>query len=127
PRAEAAPAAAATRVVTAGGKEERLAMASDEPNVWYVRRSAAEGDFDYRVEAGGAVSDSHHVTVVEPVTLGSARITVKPPAYAARGRDQDPPVEGLGELAALEHRSLTFDLRFVPPPETALLEVTPAR
>ncbi|HKB05314.1 MAG TPA: hypothetical protein VKD90_24030, partial [Gemmataceae bacterium] len=55
---------AATLIVSANGKDERLAMSSDEPSVWYVKRPAAEGDFDYRVEAGGAVSDTHHVTVV---------------------------------------------------------------
>src|SRR5262245_35743345 len=115
----------ATLVVTANGKEERLAMTSDEANVWYARRPAAEADFDYRVEAGGAISDSHHVFVVEPITLGSAHVTVKAPAYAADGRD-DQRVEGLGELAALEHSTITFDLRFVPRPSSAVLEFAPA-
>ena len=112
----------ATLVVTANGKEERLAMATDEPTVWHLRRPAAEADFDYRVEAGGAVSESHHVTVVEPITLASAHVAVQPPAYAAQGREQDQRIEGLGELAALEHSSITFDLRFVPKPASATLE-----
>ena len=116
---------AATLVVSANGKEERLPMSCDEANVWYAHRAAAEADFDYRVEAGGAVSDTHHVFVVEPITLGSARVTVHLPDYAAQGRDPEPPVEGLGELAALEHSTIAFDLRFVPKPVSAVLEFTP--
>src|SRR5262249_50020668 len=114
----------ATLVVTANGKEERLAMATDEANVWYTRRPAAETDFDYRVESGGATSDTHHVAGVEPITLGSANGTTKSPDYAAQGRDE-PPVEGLGELAALQHSTITFDLRFVPKPLSAVLEFAP--
>ncbi len=114
----------ATLLITENGKEERLAMASDEANVWYYRRPAATDDFDYRIEAGGAVSESHHVAVVEPITLGAAHITIKPPAYAAAGHDQDLPIEGLGELVALEHSTITFDLRFVPKPASAILEFT---
>jgi hypothetical protein len=112
----------ATLIVSAKGNEERIAMASDETNVWSYRRSATTEDFDYRIEAGGAESESHHVTVVEPITLGSAHITIKPPAYAAQGREQEPPIEGLGELVALEHSTITFDLRFVPRPASATLE-----
>jgi hypothetical protein len=112
----------ATLILTANGKEERLAMASAEPNVYHLRRPAAEGDFDYRIEAGGAVSESHHVTVVEPITLGSARVEVKPPAYATQGREQDPAIEGLGELSALEHSTIVFNLKFVPTPASAQLE-----
>ena len=85
---------AATLIVTANGKEERLAMTADEANVWFARRPAAEGDFDYRIEAGGAVSETHHVTVVEPITLASARVTVKPPAYAAHGPRAGPASRG---------------------------------
>src|SRR5262245_27514036 len=116
---------AATLVVTANAREERLAMAADEPNVWHARRPAAEADFDYRVEAGGAASETYHVTVVEPVTLASARVSVKPPAYAAHGRDAEIAVEGLGELSALEHSTVTFDLRYAPRPSAAVLEFAP--
>lgn len=114
--------AAATLVVSTNGAEERLAMATDESNVWYYRRPAATDDFDYRIEAGGAVSESHHVTVVEPITLSAAHITVKPPSYATAGHEQDQPIDGLGELVALEHSTITFDLRFVPKPASAILE-----
>jgi hypothetical protein len=112
----------ATLVVSANGAEERLAMASDETNVWYYRRPAATEDFDYRIEAGDGVSETHHVTVVDPITLGAAHITIKPPAYAAAGHEHDPPIEGLGELVALEHSTIAFDLRFVPKPTSAILE-----
>lgn len=115
----------ATLVVSANGKEERLAMTAEDGNVWFARRPTAEADFDYRVEAGGATSDTHHVTVVEPITLAAAHVTVNPPAYATQGRDQDPPVEGLGELTALEHSTIVFDLRFVPRPKLAVMEFTP--
>ena len=124
-KADAQLPTAATLVVTANGKEERIAMASDEANVWYTRRPAVEADFDYRVEAGGAVSDNHHVIVVEPITLGAAHVTVQPPAYAVQGREEQP-VEGLGELVALEHSTIAFDLRFVPKPASAVLEFAPA-
>ncbi|HVK13924.1 MAG TPA: hypothetical protein VM597_34600, partial [Gemmataceae bacterium] len=116
--------ASAVAIVTANGKDERVAMTADEPNVWHLKRPAADGDFDYRIEAGGAVSEAHHVTVVEPVTLAAARVTVKPPAYAAQGRDGEAAVEGLGELSALQHSTVTFDLRFHPRPVTAALEFT---
>jgi hypothetical protein len=115
----------ATLVLTANGKEERVAMSADEPNVWHARRPAAEADFDYRVEAGGAVSETHHVSVVDPVTLASARVSVKPPAYAARPGEPDATIEGLGELAALEHSSIAFDLKFAPRPVMAVLEFAP--
>jgi hypothetical protein len=115
----------AALIIMENGKEERLPMAAQEGNVWFTRRPAAAADFDYRVETGGAVSDTHHVTVVEPITLAAAHVIVKPPAYAAMGRDQDPPVEGLGELTALEHSTITFDLKFVPRPKLAVLEFTP--
>lgn len=112
----------ATLIVTANGKDERIAMNSDEANVFYLRRPAAENDFDYKVEAGGAISENHHVTVVDPITLSSARVIVKPPAYAAHGREPELPIEGLGELAALEHSTITFDLKFSPVPTSAVLE-----
>ncbi|HEX3149341.1 MAG TPA: hypothetical protein VHR66_14805 [Gemmataceae bacterium] len=115
----------ATLVISVNGKEERLPMTGQEGNVWLARRTAGEGDFDYRVEAGGAVSDTHHVTVVEPVTLAAAHVTIQPPAYAALGRDRDPPVEGLGELTALQHSTITFDLKFAPKPIAASLEFVP--
>jgi hypothetical protein len=117
---------AATLVVTMKGKEERLAMTAEDGNVWHGRRPAAEADFDYRVEAGGAVSDTHHVFVVEPVTLAAAHVAVTPPAYAAAGREPELPAEGLAELSALQHSTITFDLRFVPKPASAVLEFAPA-
>lgn len=116
----------ATAIILANGKEERLAMATDEPNVWHVRRLAADVDFDYRVEAGGAVSDTYHVNVVEPITLANARIRIQPPAYAQLGREPAQPIEGLGELVALEYSSITFELRFAPRPASAALEFAPA-
>jgi hypothetical protein len=116
---------AATLVVTNNGKDERLAMTAQEGNVWVARRMATDGDFDYRVEIGGALSDTHHVTVVDPVTLAAAHVTIQPPAYAALGRDQDPPVEGLGELTALQHSTITFDLKFAPKPLAASVEFIP--
>jgi hypothetical protein len=122
---DAALPTSATLVLVSNGKEERIPMSADEPNVWHARRPAAEADFDYRVEAGGAVSDTHHVTVVDPITLASARVSVKPPAYAARPGEPDATVEGLGELAALEHSTITFDLKLAPRPSTAVLEFTP--
>jgi hypothetical protein len=124
-KADAELPASAALIVTADGKDERLPMTAQEGNVWFARRPVAEADFDYRVEAGAAVSETHHVTVVEPIALAAAHVTITPPAYAATGRDQDPPVEGLGELTALEYSTITFDLRFVPRPTTALIEFTP--
>ena len=52
-------------------------------------------------------------------------MTVLPPAYAAQGREEQA-IEGLGELVALEHSTIAFDLRFVPKPVSALLEFAPA-
>ena len=115
----------ATLVVMANGRDERLAMTAQDGNVWLARRAATDGDFDYRVEAGGAISDTHHIMVVDPVTLAAAHVTIQPPAYAVLGRDQDPPVEGLGELTALQHSTITFDLKFAPKPIAANLEFIP--
>jgi hypothetical protein len=123
-KADAELPTSAALIVSANGTDERLPMTAQEGNVWFARRPAAEADFDYRVEAGRATSETHHVTVVEPIALAAAHVTVTPPVYAATGRDRDPPVEGLGELTALEHSTITFDLRFVPRPTTATLEFT---
>ncbi len=112
----------ATLVVIVAGKEERLAMSSDAENVWHHRRAVAEADFEFRVEAGDAVSDTHHVSVVDPVTLASARVTIAPPAYAALVRKPDQPIEGLGELVALAHSTIVFELRFSPKPTSAMIE-----
>ena len=114
----------ATLVVIAHGREERLEMMAGDDNFWHVRRPA-EGDFDYRVEAGAATSDTHHVIAVEPVALSSARVTVQPPAYAVAASGPGVAVEGLGELAALEHSTVNFDLHFRPTPTSAILEFLP--
>lgn len=114
----------ATLVVTANGKEERIAMTANDDNVWHARRPSVEQNFDYRVEAGLAISETKHVVVVEPVVLASAKVQINPPAYAVQAREVDPPIEGLGELVALEHSTITYQLRFHPKAMSANLQFT---
>ncbi|WP_020471242.1 hypothetical protein [Zavarzinella formosa] len=115
----------ATLVITANGREDRIPMTADESNIYRVKRPSVEGDFDYRIESGLAVSETHHVTMVEPVTLSKARLTITPPAYARTANDTPTVIEGLGELTALEHGTIQFDLQFSPHPKAVTLEFSP--
>ena len=125
-RAGATLPASATLVIISNGREDRLEMTAEDSSIFKVTRPSAGEDFDYRIEAGLAVSETHHVWVVEPITLAKATITITPPAYAKPANDAGPAiVDGLGELTSLEHGRVTFGLRFSPTPKAVTLEFAP--
>lgn len=115
--------ASVTVIVTIDGKEERLSMSSSQHNVWHAQRTGTN-DFEYRIEAGVATSETHRVVVVDPVAVTSARVTITPPAYAAKGREVAS-IEGLGEITALQHSRIDFELKFQPKPTKAWVEFKP--
>ncbi len=116
----------ATLVVEAGGHESRHEMtpASDDP-AHFALTYRVRGDFEYRVEAGNAASDSATVTAVTPVELtdDSPTITVTPPAYA-RGTLDTETRHGLVDLTALKHSEIAFAFAFNRPAVGAWLEWT---
>ena len=67
------------------GSRQTLPMNRDKEGVFYAKRPAGEGGFEYRVEAAlseqvRAESDWHRVTAVEPVEIGGdTKVLINPP------------------------------------------------
>jgi membrane-associated phospholipid phosphatase/uncharacterized phage infection (PIP) family protein YhgE len=114
-------------MIGSDGREERLAMMSDEGNVWRGRKENVESSFRYRVESGGATSETYRVRVVEPIVLTEAKTNIVLPEYARRPGHQPTPIQGLGELSVLEQSELEIELHFAPLPKRATLTFTAER
>ena len=91
----------------------------------YLTLGPLETDFDYQVRAGDAASDWHHVTVIDPVRLESARVLVEPPAYARRPGDMPAPADGLADLSVLQHGQIIIEPTFSRMPTSAWFEWKP--
>lgn len=117
----------ATLVITdAAGKKTRLAMKSDQPQVFYYKVNTVPDSFRFQIEAGDAVSAEHAVTAVDLVQLaaGSPSIQIEPPAYAKKNIENRV-ISGLGDFDAIQHGRLTFSFRFTRPAQNAWLEWQP--
>ena len=79
---------AATLIVTANGKEERLAMTADEAERLVRPPAGRRGRLrlSRRSRRGGQRHAPRHRRRADHA--GAAHVTVKPPAYAAQGRDR---------------------------------------
>ncbi|HEY8504422.1 MAG TPA: hypothetical protein VIL46_07545, partial [Gemmataceae bacterium] len=120
------PAGAELLVRRDGGPEEAFGMQSTQANVYFLKRERVDADFEYAVRVGHARSDWHRVRAVDPVELtGETKITVTPPEYAKAALGEAT-LAGFGDIAPLQHSSVTFDLRFTRPPAVAALEWLPA-
>jgi hypothetical protein len=109
-----------------GSAERKLPMTGNGSAAFHVTRPGVAADFEYRVEAGPAVSDWHAVAVADPVELTEqSAADVSPPAYAA-GLVPARTVSGLTELEGLQYATAVLRLRFSRPPATAFLDWRPA-
>jgi len=125
-KADAVLPSSATLVIRSSTGSERLPMTFDaDKREAYLSRGPLEGDFDYQIVSGDVASEWRHVTVIDPVRIESARITVLPPPYARVAGQPTPALDGLAEITALQHSTITFDLRFNRVPTAVWLEWKP--
>lgn len=124
--AENLPVTATLVMIDANGKEQKLGMKSDQPQVFHIKLTAVEQSFRYRIESGAASSPTYEVTAVDPVQLASDSpvITVEPPAYAKQTVETKV-LTGLGDFSALQYGKATFAFRFTRPATAVLLEWAP--
>jgi hypothetical protein len=106
----------------AAGHESRQRMSAERSDTFSLAYTV-KGNFEYRVEAGAAVSETYPVTGVVPVELAaeSPAVVVTPPEYARAAWDAETYV-GLVDLTALRHSEVRFDFRFTRPALCASLE-----
>jgi hypothetical protein len=116
------PGSATLAMIDADGNSTRLPMLSED-GAFSLRLESVAGDFDYRIEAGGAISDSCHITAVEPITIaaGSPTLTVTPPEYAKQ-TFQSETMSGFHDLAVLQHSRVRLDIRLTQPAREVLLQ-----
>ncbi len=104
-----------------GGGERRLPATNDGTAAFHVTRVGVAGDFDYRFESGGAVSDWFTVTVLDPVELADdSTVEVLPPRYAPAAPRRPP--SRLGAVTGHVGATVEFRLRFTRPAADAFLE-----
>ena len=113
-------------IIKSGNRTDRVPMNFDkERREAFVTRGPLEADFDYQIVCGDVASEWHHVTVIDPVRLESAKLLVQPPAYAQKAGEKQLSVEGFAELSVLQYSKITYDLRFTRLPSGAWLEWKP--
>jgi hypothetical protein len=115
------PGSATVIMADVEGVSSRLPMLLDD-GTFSLRLENVAGDFTYRIESGGASSDTYRITAVEPISVaaGSPTLSITPPEYA---KDNFKPetLTGFHDLAALQHSRVRFDIRFTQPAREALL------
>jgi hypothetical protein len=116
------PGSANLIMTDAGGSLTRLPMLTDD-TAFSLRLESVVGDFAYRIESGGATSDSYHITAVEPINVaaGSPTLTVTPPEYAKQTFKNET-LSGFHDLAILQHSRVRLDFRFTQPAREASLQ-----
>jgi len=125
-RASAPLPALVTAAVRSEKGTEMIPMTIDpDKSEVYLTLGPLETGFEYQIVSGEAESGWHRVTVVEPVRLESSRVTIIPPRYARIQGDEPAPIDGLGELSALQHSRISYQLRFNRLPSSAWLEWKP--
>ncbi len=116
----------ATAVLKTERGIERVSMIFDaEKREVYLTRGPLDSDLEYQIVSGNAESEWHRITVIDPVRIESARITIVPPLYARSSAESPAPLEGLAEMTALQWSRIRFDLRFSRVPASAWLEWKP--
>ncbi len=122
----AAPPSEVIAVIKSGSRTDRVPMNYDKDRrEAFVTRTALEVDFDYQIVCGEVESEWHHVTVIDPVRLENAKLSVQPPAYAMKAGEKQMTVEGLAELTVLQYSKITYDLRFTRMPSGVWFEWKP--
>ncbi|HXD88336.1 MAG TPA: hypothetical protein VN641_17740 [Urbifossiella sp.] len=102
------------------GTESRLPMRGDAAGIYHATRSAADADFDYRIEAGSVASDWHSIRIADAVELTpAARVEVIPPAYSQLPTARQ---AGFVDVEAWQWSRANFHLEFNRPAESAFLE-----
>ncbi len=116
----------ATALLRTDRGTERVPMIFDETKrEAYLKRGPLDRDFEYQIQSGSAESDWHRVSVIDPVRIESARITIAPPKYAQKADERPLQLEGLSDLRALQYGSIAFELQFNRLPSAAWLEWKP--
>lgn len=107
------------------GRTARAPMTADGAGGFHLTRGSVSADFDYRVEAGGAVSPWHAVRVGDPVGLADGTlVTITPPGYAGPATPVTRP--GFASVEGLQHATAAVRLVFTHPAATAYLQWQPA-
>ena len=107
------------------GRTARAPMTADGAGGFHLTRGSVSADFDYRVEAGGAVSPWHAVRVGDPVGLADGTsVTITPPGYAGPAAPVTRP--GFTSVEGLQHATAAVRLVFTHPAATAYLQWQPA-
>jgi hypothetical protein len=109
-----------------GAPEQAIPMTGDGTAAFHATRPAVPADFEYRVEAGGAVGDWHAVLVADPVDLAEPTTAeIVPPPYAAGAVPaRTAPLAGLD---GVQFSTATLRFRFTRPAAAAALEWRPDR
>jgi hypothetical protein len=108
-------------ITDADGNATRLPMLTDG-DAFTLKIDRVAGDFEYRVEAGSAVSDTYQISAVEPINVaaGGPTLTVTPPKYAQQTLKTET-LTGFQDVSALQHSRVKFDFRFTQPAREAWL------
>lgn len=103
--------------------ERKLPMTGDTQAAFHLTWPAIAEDFDYRIEAGTALSEWYSVAVTDPVELSEgSTVTVTPPAYAV------PPftttvTQLLPAIDGIQHSRVELKLKFNRPAASVSLDL----
>src|SRR5262249_51803985 len=94
--------------------------AGDGSGAFHHTLARAAGDFEYRVEIGGAASDWLRVTVIDAAELAPGTTTeIVPPGYAGALRRAIP---GFVDVEATQYGTAELKLKFTRAPAAAFFE-----
>ena len=114
----------ATLVCNWGNRQSSARMTGDGNGAFHAVVSSTASSFDYRVEVGGAVSETLTVTALDPVELALGSATdIRAPKYAPNAPKRTVP--GFASFESFQHGTAEFRLRFTRPAADAFIEFRP--
>ncbi|MEZ6139801.1 MAG: hypothetical protein R3B84_04440 [Zavarzinella sp.] len=93
--------------------------------VWYFQLENVAEDLDYRLTTHVADSEIHHVTVVEPVRMRTAKTSITPPSYV--DAPEQVGIAGLPEITAWQYSNIAWELQFQPKPVRVQVAFKPTK
>lgn len=104
----------------AGEPEQQLPMTADDGGVFQVTRPNVTGDFEYRVQIGGAASEWFRVTALDPVELADGTtFDLRAPDYTKKPRRE---LTQLADFEVAEFTRFGAQLKFTQPAAAAHFE-----
>ena len=105
------------RVLEGGDTDTRILDYVDQEGIYQTRISDVFESFDYHVESAGATSEQFHITAIPAPEVAKLELEVTAPPYTGLPAKS---YDGLvGEVTVFEGSTLTFQLTFNKPVETA--------